>query len=121
MHKVNRKIDEHNATISRGVRKGRKHQRTPAKEFKHIEFERDHEKGGLDYVWYAFKVYKDLLIPYYQEVQKAFLNKRVVITEDSAPAHVRARKLLAPELEEAQVEFIEWAANSPDLHPIEDL
>jgi hypothetical protein len=121
MQRVNRAINEHNSTIPKGVRKGRKQRRTPTKEFKHVEFERDHEKGGLDYVWYAFKVYKDLLIPYYKEVQKAFPNKRVVISEDSATPHVRARKLYAPELEEAGVEFIDWPANSPDLHPVEDL
>jgi hypothetical protein len=54
-------------------------------------------------------------------VQSAFLTKRVVITEDSATPHVRARKLLAPELKEASVKFINWAANSPNLHPIKDL
>jgi hypothetical protein len=50
MQKVNKEIKAYNATVPKGVRKRRRRKRTPCIEFKHVEFKRDYEKGGLDYV-----------------------------------------------------------------------
>jgi hypothetical protein len=66
-------------------------------------------------------LYKDLLIPDYNAMQKAFPDHQVVITEDSATTHGLAKKLYAPEPEKACMEFVGWSANSPDLYPIEGL
>ncbi|KAF2192300.1 hypothetical protein K469DRAFT_800038 [Zopfia rhizophila CBS 207.26] len=49
------------------------------------------------------------------------LSKRVIISEDSTPPHIKARRLFKVELEEKGVEFVQWPAKSPDIHPIDDI
>jgi len=121
MERVNRAIEEHNRTIPKGVRKGRKYKRRIEAEFPFQDFKIDTRKGGLDYCWYAFEIYEKELIPYYKKIAALNPTKRVLITEDSAPPHIRARKLLQAEIEEVGMEFVQWPSISPDLHPIEDI
>jgi len=121
MERVNKAIEEHNRTIPKGVRKGRKYKRKIEAEFPFQDFKIDMRKGGLDFCWYAFEIYEKELIPYYTKIAALNPTKRVLITEDSAPPHIRARKLLQAELEEVGMEFVQWPSCSPDLHPIEDI
>jgi hypothetical protein len=121
MQRVNKAIQEHNDSIPRGQRKGQKRKRKVESEYPFQEFDKDTRKGGLDFCWYAFEVYEKELIPYYTKIAELNPGKRVVILEDSATPHVKARRLLKAELEEKGIEFIKWAAISPDLHPIEDI
>lgn len=77
--------------------------------------------GGkaMDYVFYAFKIYRGLLFPYYHALKQANPNRKVVIQEDNAPPHLKARRLLQAEIFEQGIEFIKHPSNSPDLAPIE--
>ncbi|KAF2184609.1 hypothetical protein K469DRAFT_750796 [Zopfia rhizophila CBS 207.26] len=117
LQRVNYGIARQNARLPPSQRRGKKRLYTPERLYKHEQFERDHDKGGLDFVWYAFEVYEKLLILYYKALKHELPGKRVVITEDSAPSHIKARRLLKAE----GVEFVDWPPSSPDLHPIEDL
>ena len=45
----------------------------------------------------------------------------MIISEDNAPSHLKARQLLAAEIAEQEIEFIDWLSNSPNLHLIKDV
>ncbi|GAM91562.1 hypothetical protein ANO11243_096140 [Dothideomycetidae sp. 11243] len=44
----------------------------------------------LDYVWFGFKVYQELLFPYYKQLQEAHPGRQVVIIEDNCSIHHKA-------------------------------
>lgn len=121
MQRVNQEVQDHNATIPKGQRKGQRRMRKVEQAFPFQVFDKDTRKGGLDYCWYAFEAYEKELIPYYTKIAQLNPSKSILITEDSAPPHVKARRLLKAELEEKGVQFITWASTSPDLHPIENI
>lgn len=54
----------------------------------------------LDYVWFGFKVYQELLFPYYKQLQEAHPGRQVVIIEDNCSIHHKARKMLEPLIQE---------------------
>lgn len=114
-------IDEHNAARDRSVRGGYKQKMTPARMFKYEKLERDHGKGGIDFVWYAFKVYEEQLIPYYNQVKALNPHKHIYIIEDNVGLHHKARRLIDDQIQHFQIEFRTAPTNSPDLYPYEQL
>lgn len=54
-------------------------------------------------------------------MKQANPHKRVVIQEDNATPHQKARRLLQPEIYAKGIEFVKHPPNSPDLAPIETL
>ncbi|KAF2670227.1 alpha/beta-hydrolase [Microthyrium microscopicum] len=83
--------------------------------------EREHKKGGLDFVWYAFNAYEKGLFPYYLEIKRLNPHKDVFIVEDNVPLHHKARRLLQDQIDLLGIEFRPTPANSLDLYPIETL
>lgn len=75
----------------------------------------------LNFVWYAFEVYRKLLFPYYREICRRNPGRRVVIQEDNHGPHLKARQLLQPEIQQQGIVFVNHPGNSPDLAPIEGL
>jgi transposase len=117
----NEEVKRNNLQIPRGVRKGIKHKFTPERLFPKEVISRDHRKGGLDAIFYAFEIYQKLLFPYYLEVQALNPTKKVYIIEDNVGVHHKARRILRPYINEHNIEFLDTPANSPDLNPIEHL
>ena len=115
------KVDAHNAEQRRKKLRGRKRKLTPARLFPYNKLVRDNKKGGLDFAWYAFKVYVELFFPYYKELRRLNPQKKVYITEDNVPLHHKACRLLASRIKADNIEFLTHPTNSPDLHPIEHL
>lgn len=72
-------------------------------------------------VAYQDKILIDLLYPFYKEVQKANPTREVWLIEDNASAHQKAAKMCANMIKEKGIKKVDWPANSPDLHPIEDI
>lgn len=76
----------------------------------------------LNFVWYAFEVYRKLLFPYYREICRHNRGRRVVIQEDNHGPHLKARhQLLQPDIQQQGIVFANHPGNSPDLAPIEGL
>lgn len=107
--------------MPRGQRQGRKNAFTVERAFKYEKLEREAKKGGLDFVWYAFNVYEGVLFKYYMDLQRLNPGKDVYIVEDNVGVHHKARRLLADQIHEHNIRFLDTAANSPDLQPIESL
>lgn len=118
---LNREIEAHNKAITPGVRKGRKQRFKPERLYVKERFTRDHKKGGLDAVFYAYEIYEKHLFPYYEEVKRLNPNKQVFIVEDNVGVHHKARRIMAPLIAEKNIQFLTTPANSPDLNPIEHL
>jgi hypothetical protein len=114
----NKEISQENERRKRLGLRGRKHLYTPARFFEKEDLKQAEGTGGIDFVFYAFECYRKRLFPYVQKLRELHPRKRVVITEDNAPCHLKTRRLLAPEIKELGIEFLDWPANSPDLHPI---
>jgi hypothetical protein len=118
---LNAQVDSHNASIPSGQRSGRKRRFTIDRAFKYEALEREAKKGGLDFVWYAFNAYEQELFPYYQKIRDLNPHCQVYICEDNVGVHHKARRLLADQIHEFDIKFIDTPANSPDLQPIEHL
>ena len=99
----------------------RKHKWTPERLFKHEDLEPSGDKGGLNFVWYAFEILQKKLFPYYEAVQAANPSREVVIAEDNDPSHLKARRLLAPEIAARGIKFTGHPASSPDFNLIESI
>ena len=78
-------------------------------------------KGGLNFVWYAFEVYQKLLFPYYEAIVANNNGRDVLIIEDNDPSHLKARKLLAAEIHLKGIQFAPHLPNSPDFNLIETI
>lgn len=118
---INTQITTHNATIPKGQRFGKQHRMTAERLFKFDKLERNHQKGGLDFVWYAFKIYEEQLFPYYVQLQQLNPGKDVYILEDNVGVHLKARRLMADQIAHFGIKFQPIPVNSPDLYPIEKL
>jgi hypothetical protein len=121
LHDINDDIKAYNASLPPKQRTGRKQVMTIKRLFKYDKLTRDHKKGGLDFVWYAFRVYEEQLFPYYRTLQGLNPGKDVFIIEDNVGVHHKARRLLTDQIYEFNIKFLDTPANSPDLHPIESL
>jgi hypothetical protein len=89
--------------------------------FKYETFVRDRKKGGLDYVYYGFEIYEKVLFPYYSKIKASNPSMTVLISEDNVALHHKARRLMAPLINQLAIQFIDLPARSSDLHPIEHL
>ncbi len=118
---LNAQIDSYNASIPPGQRSGRKRRFTIERAFKYEALERNTKKGGLDFVWYAFIAYEQELFPYYRQIRDFNPHCQVFICEDNVGVHHKARRLLADQIHEHDIKFIDTPANSPDLQPIKHL
>jgi hypothetical protein len=54
----------------------------------------------MNFVFYAYKIYRPLLFPYSQALQQTNPSKQVFIQEDNAGPHIKARLLLKPQIQE---------------------
>lgn len=72
-------------------------------------------------MYYAFRIYRDLLFPYWQALKDKNPGKEIFIQEDNATPHTKARKLLQGEIAQRAIRFFKYPANSPDIASIETL
>ena len=79
------------------------------------------DKGGLNFVWYAFEVYQKLLFPYYKAIAANNNGRDVLIIEDNDLSHLKARKLLAAEIHSKGIQFAPHLPNSPDFNLIKTI
>lgn len=78
---------------------------TPARLYPFKELKVTGLKGKLNFVWYTFEVYQKLLFPYVDALRANNVNMKVVVVEDNAPSHLKARKLLAAEIRQRGIDF----------------
>lgn len=121
---MNREIETYNnrerEAGNRGM-KGKKRKRVPKQEYKFEPIVRKGKKGGIDGVAYRDKILLPLLYPFYEQIRDANPGKEVWLIEDNAPSQKKAARLCLKERESRGILKVEWPANSPDLHPIEDV
>lgn len=77
-----------------GIRKGIRRLKKPKQVFKHEIFTRGVGKG-LDAVWYANRILKEALYPYYCNIRRANPDKEVYLIEDNVRLHHSARRKLS--------------------------
>ena len=119
LQQINLAINAQNTTLPR---KNHKKAMTPPRLYPFKKIIRENEKGGMDFVWYAFEVLEKELFPYFNAVKANNPDADVYIIEDNLGSHGKARELLAAEIEKQGIKFVDvWPPNSPDLHRIEIL
>lgn len=118
---LNAQVERHNASLPYGQRRGKKQKISVNRAFRYEKLEREAKKGGLDFVWYAFNVYEPVLFSYYRQLRDLNPGKEVFIVEDNVGVHHKARRLVADQIHEFDIKFLDTPANSPDLQPIEHL
>ena len=89
--------------------------------FKFEAVDKRGKKGGYDTYTYRENVLKLLLYPSYLQVQAANPNKAAWLVEDNASSYKKAAKQLEEYRKIHGIKKVDWPANSPDLHPIEDI
>jgi hypothetical protein len=94
---------------------------TPARLYPYEDFKVTGLKGKLNFVWYAYEVYEKLLFPYVDALRKNNTHKDVVVVEDNAPSHLKARKLLAADIRQKGIHFTPHPGRSPDFNLIETI
>lgn len=93
----------------------------PKQEYKFEPIIRKGKKGGIDAVAYRDKILLPLLHPFYEQVRDAHPDREVWLIEDNGSSHQKAAKMCYHEREIRGILKVDWPANSPDLHPIEDV
>lgn len=63
----------------------------------------------------------DLLYLFYEEVQRVNPACEVWLIQNNVLAHQKAAKIYANIIKEKGIKKVDWLANYPDLHPIEDI
>ncbi len=63
----------------------------------------------------------DFLYHFYKEVQRVNPTRKVWFIEDNASAYTKAANVCSNIVKEKGIRKVNWPANSPDLHPIEDI
>lgn len=114
--------DENDYNRSHGLT-SRKQMMTPARLFPFDKIDEDIEKG-VTLVFIAFEVYRKELFPYARCIKAKNPSRLVVIQEDNDSSHLKARRLLAPDIKELERKgsvFAPHPPNSPDLASIETL
>ena len=89
--------------------------------FKYQNIVVNQRKGSLDAVFYAFKIYEDLLSPYYELVQHDNPYKDVSILEDNMDVHLKARKIVQHLIDKKNICFLDALVNSQDMYIIDKL
>ena len=87
--------------------------------FKYKDLKQEPDK--LDFVWYGFKAYDELLFPYVEALRKNNPSRRLLIIEHNSKTHHKARKLMAHRIDKLKIKFANHPAFSPDLNTIETL
>lgn len=121
LQQENEDIVAHNIEYRKGNREHRRNKMTAARLYKYEKLEREAGKAGMDFVWYAFNIYQDLLFPYYQQIRNLNKGKEVYIIEDNVGSHGKARRLLTDQILEFDIKFATTPTHSADLHPYEHL
>lgn len=129
LQKRNKQVDEDNENRwlrrQKGERCGSLHYYTPERLFPYERIEKEEEKGGLDFLFMAFEIYRKYLFPYARALALNNPSRQVVILEDNDGSHIKARRLLAPEVlaleEDFGIIFGAHPPNSPELALIETL
>lgn len=100
------------------IKKGTYKQKTAEQFYDYKDFIYKPGKG-INGIWYAERILKDELFPYYVAVREANPNAQVYLVQDNVYLHGLGLKYCAPEIEELDIKFAPHPPNSPDLHPIE--
>jgi hypothetical protein len=66
-------------------------------------------------------VYEEVLFNYYRQLRDLNPGKEVYIIKDNVGVYYKVRQLLADQILEFNIKFINTPANSPDLYPIKYL
>lgn len=119
LQRLNQEVKEANGHRREQKIPGSQQKWTPQRLFPYEDLKSDSDK--LEFTWYAFKVYQELLFPYIQQLRANNPGKRVTVIEDNSTIHHKARKLMAAEIERQSIHFANHPAFSPDLNPIETL
>lgn len=93
----------------------------PKQEYTFEPIVRKGKKGGIDAVAYRDKILLPLFYPFYEQVQDAHSDREVWLIEDNASSHQKAAKMCYHERETWGILKVDWPANLPDLHAIEDV
>lgn len=121
---INEGIQAHNdalkASGSKGM-KGRKRLRTVENVYKHVDLTRAGKKGGIDWFLYRKFILLPHLYKFYEEVRVTNAEATVWLIEDNVPSHSKAVEVCRKDKEERGIKEVDWPANSPDLHPIEEV
>jgi hypothetical protein len=118
---LNASVTSNNTSLPRGQRQSRKNAFTVERAFKYEKLEREAKKGGLDFVWYAFNVYEGVLLSTICTSSVSIQAKTSILLKTMWVYITKARRLLADHIHEHNIRFLDTAANSPDLQPIESL
>ena len=100
------------------LRKGTQRLKTVEQFFPEEEFVYKSGKG-MNGIWYAERILKDHVFPYYCAVRDHNPDSEVYLVQDNVYLHTLGLRYCAPEIEELKIKFAPQSTNSPDLHPIE--
>ena len=76
---------------------------------------------GINYERYINEILLPYLYDFYEKVQKRNPGKKVWLIEDNAGPHKKASRLMEEVRKRRGILTVDWPANSPFLHPIEDI
>ena len=119
LHEANRQIAEMNNYNKQNGLAHRKQRYTPARLWRYADLKDKTSKLG--FCWYGFRIYEQLLFPYYTELRERHPGRQIVIVEDNSSVHLKARRMLAERIQELGIVFANHPAISPDLNMIETL
>jgi hypothetical protein len=84
---------------------------TPQDFFKYEDF--IYESGkDMNGIWYAERVLKDLLFPYYEAVRENNPGAQVFLVQDNVYLHALGLRYCAPEIKEKDIRFAPHSSNS---------
>ena len=101
----NKDVTAHNTQVTLNKEGTIKRHLTAARLYPFEELKQSDDKGGLNFVWYAFEVLPKHLFPCFEAIQQNNKDRHVVIIEDNDPSHLKARRLLAAEITTRNIEF----------------
>ena len=70
-------------------------------------------------IWYAERVLKDVVFPYYEAVRANNPCTQVFLVQDNVYLHGLGLRYCAPKIEEKDIRFALYSLNLPDQHLIE--
>ena len=124
LQQINAEIMEHNRIVRQETGapngKGLKRKRAPNQVYKSEIFDRG-DGDKIDWFLYRKRILWPLLYPYYEAVQRANPGRKIWLVEDNAGNHTKASRACEEERGRRGINKCNWPANSPDLHPIENV